>query len=456
MRALSIVDLLFLILENAKQPMHVAGLCTFEIPADGDDGFVAKLISEINTDALPNFPFNQVLYRRLFWRTSDDFQLYHHCHYHKLETGSDDELMTLISHIHERRLERTRPLWSLHLIDNLLPETLGAPKRFALFLKVHHALTDGVAAMRLFQRSLSQNPQDKNILPVWAHNLKRQKNLVQAPKTIKQIAREQFDSFRPVCREIMQDFAKKYAQDTPFISSFDAPKSMLNQRIGTARRLGFRPFDKERFVMIAKRFDVSTNDVILAVCAHALRQYLLGENQLPSQPLIAFVPISLRKNDSAFGNQISFVPTNLSTHQDDAITRLMDIHRSIQDGKNRFNRLSFAGVINYTALSYGWAGLNLATGALPTKQAFNLIISNVPGDDTPLYLNGARLTGIYPASVLFDGQALNISFTNYQNRIDFGITACPSALPHIDKLIGLIEEGLQVYENLLSKDKPSN
>ncbi|UTO06081.1 wax ester/triacylglycerol synthase family O-acyltransferase [Moraxella sp. FZLJ2107] len=447
MRALSVVDLLFLLFENSKQPMHVSGLCTFEVPV-GDEHFVSRLMSEINTEILPNFPFNQVLYRQIFWQVSEDFQLHHHCQYHKLTTGSNDELMTLISRIHERPLERSRPLWSIHIIDHLAPESDGAPKRFALFLKIHHALADGVAAMRLFQRSLAQTAYEKNMLPVWAMKLKKSTAPPPPDQPWAKHISEQIKSLAPACRELLVNFSQKKQQNRHLISSFDAPKSILNQRIGTARHLGIRAFDKARFVTIAKRFNVSTNDALMAVCGHALRTYLLGQNALPEQSLVAFVPVSLRDNDSSVGNRISFTPTLLGTEHDDAIMRLHDIHHSMKLGKERFERLSWSAVINYTALSYGWAGLNLATRAYPTKQAFNLIISNVPGDDMPLFLNGAKLTGIYPASVLFDGQALNISFCNYQNRIDFGITACQTALPNIEILLDLIEDALQVYEKL--------
>lgn len=442
MRALSLVDSLFLLLENDKQPMHVAGLCIFELPEMADSDFVARLIGAIDTELSPRFPFNQVLHRRLFWRRSDDFHLHHHCHYHRLKTGAMSELMSMISHLHQKRLARTRPLWELHLLDNLSPETDGAPKRFALYLKIHHALIDGVAAMRLFERALSNDPNETQALPIWARQIKRHKaSFAQIRKSFGEHLREQLGSIIPVSKELWADFQNK--------SLPPAPPSILNQRIGTARLLAVKAFDKARFGAIAQHFNVSNNDVILAVCAGALRAYLLGQNALPDSPLIAFVPMSLRKNDTAIGNQISFIPTNLGTHLSDAKARLQLIHHSMNEGKARFLRLTTAQIINHTALSYGIAGLNLATRAIPTKQAFNLIISNVPGDDLPLYLNGARLTATFPASVLLDGQALNISFTNYQNRIDFGITACQSALPNIQTLTDLLQDALMEFENLL-------
>jgi diacylglycerol O-acyltransferase len=167
---------------------------------------------------------------------------------------------------------------------------------------------------------------------------------------------------------------------------------------------------------------------------------------LPSKPLIAFVPMSLRTDSSISGNQLSFVLANLGTHLDDPLRRIELIHRSMNNGKRRFRRMNQAQVINYSIVSYAWEGVNLLTGLFPKKQAFNLIISNVPGSDKPLYWNGARLQSLYPASVVFNGQAMNITLASYLDKIEFGITACSKALPRVQDMLTLIEEELQLLE----------
>ena len=134
---------------------------------------------------------------------------------------------------------------------------------------------------------------------------------------------------------------------------------------------------------------------------------------MPEEPLIAFVPVSLRKDDSASGNQASLVLCNLATNVDDPIERIKAIHASMTMGKDKFGRMEQAQVINYSAISYAWEGVNLLTNAYPKKQAFNILISNVPGPKEPLYWNGATLSALYPASVVFNGQALNITFSSY-------------------------------------------
>ena len=184
----------------------------------------------------------------------------------------------------------------------------------------------------------------------------------------------------------------------------------------------------------------------LAICSGALRSYLLQLEQLPEEPLIAFVPVSLRKDDSASGNQASLVLCNLATNVDDPIERIKAIHASMTMGKDKFGRMEQAQVINYSAISYAWEGVNLLTNAYPKKQAFNILISNVPGPKEPLYWNGATLSALYPASVVFNGQALNITFSSYLDKLHFGIVGCDKTLPNLEYLTEALDTELLKLE----------
>ena len=230
--------------------------------------------------------------------------------------------------------------------------------------------------------------------------------------------------------------------------TFDAPMSVLNTRISASRRIAAQSYDIQRFNAIAERLKISKNDVVLAVCAGAIRQYLIAMDALPSKPLIAFVPMSLRTDNSIAGNQLSFVLANLGTHLDNPLRRIELIHRSMNNGKRRFRRMNQAQVINYSVIAYAWEGINVATGLFPKKQAFNLIISNVPGSEKPLYWNGARLQSLYPASIVFNGQAMNITLASYLDKIEFCITACSKALPHVQDMLALIENELTLLETM--------
>ncbi|WP_201529236.1 MULTISPECIES: WS/DGAT/MGAT family O-acyltransferase [Psychrobacter] len=454
MRLLTAVDQLFLLLESRKQPMHVGGLFLFELPADAqgaNSDFVYQLVQQMQTSKVPpSFPFNQVLDRLIFWKQDEDFDVEHHFRHVALPRPARvRELLMYVSKEHGRLLDRAMPLWECHVIEGIQPETIGSPERFALYFKIHHSLVDGIAAMRLIQKSLSQSPNEPMTLPVWSL-MARHRNqvdaLIPAGRSVTRIIKEQLSTIKPVVTELLDNI--KHHGDDDYVGTFDAPMSVLNQRISASRRIAAQSYDMQRFRDIADELDVNMNDVILAVCAGAIRHYLLAMNALPNKPLIAFVPISLRSDDSATGNQISFLLANLGTHLDNPMRRLQLIHSSMNSGKRRFRRMNQAQVINYSAVAYAWEGLNVLTGLFPKKQAFNLIISNVPGSKKPLYWNGAPLKALYPASIIVDGQGMNITLATYLDKIEFCITACSRLLPHVQDILMLIEEELSVLENI--------
>ncbi|MGO3008525.1 MAG: WS/DGAT/MGAT family O-acyltransferase [Psychrobacter celer] len=449
MRLLTAVDQLFLLLESRKQPMHVGGLFLFELPKAADSDFVYQLVKQMQeSDVPPSFPFNQVLEHLIFWKKDKNFDVEHHLHHVALPNPARiRELLMYVSREHGRLLDRAMPLWECHVIEGIQPETEGGAERFALYFKIHHSLVDGIAAMRLVQKSLSQSATEPVTLPVWSL-MARHRNQVNAilPKerSVRRIIKEQISTIKPVFTELLDNL--KNHGDEGYVGTFDAPMSILNKRISASRRIAAQSYDIERFNDIAARLKISKNDVVLAVCSGAIRRYLLAMDALPSKPLIAFVPMSLRTDNSVSGNQLSFVLANLGTHLDDPLRRIELIHRSMNNGKRRFRRMNQAQVINYSVIAYAWEGINLATGLFPKKQAFNLIISNVPGSTKPLYWNGAKLQSLYPASIVFDGQAMNITLASYLDRIEFGITACSKALPHIQDMLILIEEELDLLE----------
>lgn len=459
MRLMTAVDQLFLLLESRKQPMHVGGLFLFELPEEEqgkDSEFVYQLVQQLqNSEVPPSFPFNQVLENLLFWKTDDQFDVEHHFRHVALPNpGRVRELLMYISKEHSRLLDRAMPLWECHVIEGILPEAEGMPERFALYFKIHHSLVDGIAAMRLVQKALSQSPNEPVTLPIWSlitRHGKKAENLLPTARSTSRIIKEQLSTIKPVFTELIDNF--KHSGKPDYVGTFDAPMSVLNQRISASRRIAAQSYDLQRFYTIADAFGVNQNDVVLAVCAGAIRRYLLTMEALPSKPLIAFVPMSLRKDESASGNQISFLMANLGTHLEDPIKRMQLIHDSMNSGKRRFRRMNKAQVINYSAIAYAWEGLNVLTGIFPKKQAFNLIISNVPGSKEPLYWNGAPLKALYPASILVDGQAMNITLATYLDKIEFCITACSKLLPRVQDILLLMEEELSLLENICEEKR---
>lgn len=446
MRVVSLVEQLFFLIEKHKQPMHVGGLFLFDIPASAGPDFVTNLVRQLRKGKTPpTFPFNQVLHNLTFWKTTDNFDLHYHFHHTVLsKPHSAQALLSYVSDVHANMLDKNYPLWECHIIEGI---DAVNPKRFALYFKIHHSLVDGVAAMRIVEKSLSNSPNEVMTLPPWALLRRDEKNLENvAPnkRTFGGVIKEQLGTIKPVFGELKNELKER--NEPGFVSTLQAPTSLLNQRISNSRAFFAITYNLPRFKKIAQSLQVSINDVALAICSGALRSYLLQLQQLPKEPLIAFVPVSLRKDDSASGNQASLVLCNLATDVTDPVERIKAIHDSMTLGKDKFERMEQAQVINYSAISYAWEGVNLLTNAYPKKQAFNILISNVPGPKEPLYWNGAALTALYPASVVFNGQALNITFTSYLDQLHFGIIGCDKTLPNLESLPDWLDTELSKLE----------
>jgi diacylglycerol O-acyltransferase / wax synthase len=448
MRPLHPIDFIFLSLEKRQQPMHVGGLFLFQIPNNAPATFIQDLVADIRkSKSIPIPPFNNKL-NGLFWDEDSEFDLDHHFRHVALpHPGRIRELLVYISQEHSTLIDRAKPLWTCNIIEGI------EGNRFAMYFKIHHAMVDGIAGMRLVEKSLSHDPNAKSIVPPWCVEGKRAKRLKQ-PKTskVKNIItgiKGQLESTPRVLYELSQTITKDMGRNPDYVSSFQAPSSILNQRVSSSRRFAAQSFELNRLRHIAKTLGVTINDVVLAICSGALREYLLSQNALPKKPLIAMVPASVRSDDSEISNRITMILANLGTHKEDPLERLQIVRRSVLNAKKRFKRMTSSQILNYSAFVYGAAGLNIVSGMMPKHQAFNLVISNVPGPREPLYWNGAKLDALYPASIVLDGQALNITMTSYLDKLEVGLTACRNALPKMQNLLTHLEEEIQRFEAIV-------
>ena len=451
MRPLHPIDFIFLSLEKRQQPMHVGGLFLFQIPDNAPATFIQDLVADIRkSKTIPIPPFNNKL-NGLFWDEDTEFDLDHHFRHVALpHPGRIRELLVYISQEHSTLIDRAKPLWTCNIIEGI------EGNRFAMYFKIHHAMVDGIAGMRLVEKSLSHDPNAKSIVPPWCVEGRRLKRL-KAPKVsrVKKIIngiKGQFESTPRVLYELSQTITKDMGRNPDYVSSFQAPSSILNQRVSASRRFAAQSFELNRLRHIAKSLGVTINDVVLAICSGALREYLLNQNALPAKPLIAMVPASVRSDDSDMSNRITMILANLGTHKEDPLERLQIIRRSVLNAKRRFQRMSSEQILSYSALVYGAAGLNIVSGFMPKHQAFNLVISNVPGPREPLYWNGAKLDALYPASIVLDGQALNITMTSYLDKLEVGLTACRNALPKMQNLLTHLEDEIQRFEAIVGTE----
>ena len=229
---------------------------------------------------------------------------------------------------------------------------------------------------------------------------------------------------------------------------FRAPRTMFNVPIGGARRCAAQSWPLERVKDVKNAAGVSVNDVVLAMCAGALRAYLMDHSELPPAPLIAMVPVSLRtENDPDGGNMVGAVLCNLATNLEDPAQRLQTIHASMRDNKQVFSQLPRAQAMALSMLMVAPAALGGVPGfKSATPPPFNVGISNVPGARQPLYRKGARQDGNYPLSIPLDGQALNITLANNADNLDFGLVGCRRTVPHLQRLLGYLETALKDLE----------
>ena len=449
MALMSPTDSMFLLGESREQPMHVGSLQVFELP----DGADSELLRSTLADLLQQDEIAPLFRRRPYrslttlgqwaWSDDDDVDLEHHVRHSALpQPGRVRELLALVSRLHSTLLDRQRPLWEVHLIEGL------EGNRFAVYSKLHHAVMDGVSGMRLLQRALSPSP-DEDQPAFWtlrprrssAGDHKRRNPLLALPKaTIDAVA--DMVQLSPRMLRLAEQALRAQAATLPG----QAPRSMLNVQITGSRRYAAQSYSMERMRLVAKGAGVTLNDVLLAMSAGALRYYLLEQNALPSSPLVAMTPVSLRAEadgDETTGNAVGAILASLATDEADPERRLARIAESTQRAKGVLRGLS---QLQATALSAGVMlpmAINSLTGmyrfgTLP----FNIVISNVPGPRESLYLHGSRLSGLYPLSIPVNGQAVNITATSYTDEMGIGLTACRRSVPSVQRMLVGLESSL--------------
>jgi diacylglycerol O-acyltransferase len=227
------------------------------------------------------------------------------------------------------------------------------------------------------------------------------------------------------------------------------PATPFNKPITPHRRIAFRSVDLDAVKAVKNAFGVSVNDVVMAMCAGALRRWLTAHDALPAQPLVAMIPVSVRDPASrgALGNKVSAMLATLPTNVTDPALRLQIVHAATQVAKASQAAIP-QGLVDQIsdfappALTARAARVVFATGLLHRLPPFNITISNVPGPNVPVYLGGARLIAHYPVSVVTDGQGLNITLVGYLGQLHFGLVACRELVPDIDVLAGYLPEEL--------------
>jgi WS/DGAT/MGAT family acyltransferase len=442
-------DSMFIIPESREQPMHVGSLQVFHLPEGADQSFVSELYQQaLAVDEIA--PLFRKRPRRSVttggqwaWAEDDDLDLEHHVRHSALpRPGRVRELLALASRLHGTLLDRKRPLWEAHLIEGLEGD------RFAVYTKLHHALMDGVSGLRLMQRSMATSPDEHIELPYAARQLPRRKSagtsLLDMPGAALHTAVDAAGTFPALLK-----LAHKALIEQSATLPMQAPRSMFNVSITGSRRFAADDWPLERIRAVGKASGTTINDVVLAMCSGALREYMLELDALPDSPLVAMTPISLRagEDDDQTSNAVGAMLCSLGTHLAEPELRLQAVHSSMQAGKEVLRGRS---QLQVTALSAAVMAPLALNSFVPMHRvsppAFNLVISNVPGPKDTLYYNGAKLEGLYPLSIPTHGQALNITGTSYDGHMQFGLTGCRRSVPRLQRLLVHLEDALAGLE----------
>lgn len=450
MKPLQVNDVIFLWLEHRGQPMHVAGLQLYKAPENAGPDYAQRLVESYRRVIRAVPPFNQhavFRYGHWFWEEDKDFELEYHVRHSALpRPGRIRDLLALVSRLHGTLLDRSRPLWELHVIEGL------ADGRIAIYTKVHHAMFDGVSAMRMLEGSLSDDPKQMKP-PIWAleqtkcrwHNEPEQLNLKSAFKLVRQGISMGADIV-PGLRSGMWDLIRSSQVNPTAATPFQAPPSIFNVPITGARRFAAQGYQIERFRRLGKATGATVNDITLAVCAASLRRYLISQNALPEKPLIAMVPVSVRSADEETSNAVVVMLANLATDIEDPVQRLNLIVQSTSQAKQQLSQMTRMEQFAHAAALTSPLALVTLTGYARKHPVFNLVISNVPGPKHRLYLNGMELDEIYPVSIPIDYMALNITINSYDDQLGFGYIACRRAVPSLQRMLDYNEDALQELE----------
>ncbi|MEE2035477.1 WS/DGAT/MGAT family O-acyltransferase [Rhodococcus chondri] len=458
---MSPTDSMFLLGESRDHPMHVGGLLLLQPPEGADARDVYTMLVEAldrDDQVAPLWRQRAVRSPATFlqwaWEEDPHFDVEYHVRFNALpQPGTIEELWALVSRLHASLLDRTRPLWEVHLIEGL------ADGRYAIYVKIHHARADGAGAMKLLRRALSTDPDETGMPAPWAvsDSAPPPKSAVGTaiglPGALVRAARGAVSDVLAVASEAvglvpaLVGTVDRALHDRGGSLSLGAPSTILNVSIAGSRRFAARSWPLERLRLIAKAADATVNDVVLAMSSGALRAFLVEQDALPDDSLVAMVPVALRRDKESAGNGLAILMCSLATDREDARERLDRVRSSMVEGKQAMRGMSTIARLATSAVGVAPLALGVLTGNRALRRPpFNVIVSNVPGPETPLYWNGARVDALYPLSVPVDGQALNITCTSTDDEIAFGLTACARTVPGLRRLLDHLDNELLALE----------
>ena len=478
MRQLTSLDSQFLALESARQTGHVGGLAILNPETAPGGSLGCNDIQNLIAERLPLLP---PLRWRLaevplgldypYWVDDEDFDLDFHVRELALPApGSDAQLAEQAARIVSRPLDRARPLWELYLIHGLESGNV------AMLTKIHHALIDGMSGAEIMGLLLDLAPEGRELPEAPPREPERK------PNDLELLARGVLGVPRYPVRLLRSlPTAIPNIEDTPFrtlpgagtigrlgnmarrVVSGDgqipdrrqlvAPRTSFSGRISPHRRFAFSQLSLDDVKSVKNAYGCTVNDVIVSICAGSVRRWLIEHRELTPEPLVAQIPVSVRTDEQVgtYGNRIMLMSAPLHTEEPDPEARLAKTHESLAEMKERHRALPAellqdANHFIPPAVFSRAAQLTfrLSTAGPVGRPTWNLVISNVPGPQFPLYCAGARLEANYPISVITDGMGLNITVMSYCGHLDFGIVADRDQMKDVQCLLGWLGDELEL------------
>ncbi len=468
MQQLTGLDAAFLALESHTVTGHVGSVQVVD-PSTSKQPLTLESFTEAIAPRLDLVPMCR---RRLievplgldnpYWIDDPDFDIEFHLRELALPApGNDRQLREQVARLHARPLDRTRPLWEMYLITGL------EGGRAAVYTKVHHAAIDGVSGNELIAVLLDLSPEGRELPEP------PPRETFEAPSQLSMLARSAASLAGHPARAVrmVADLARSVpaiaatnAPRVPLVNRFvtddkdlilsqpalRAPDTPFNGPISQHRSWAFCDVPLADVKKVKNAGGVTVNDVVLTVCAGAVRRWLEERDALPDSPLVTAVPVSVRTEEQkgALGNRVSMMFAALPTDQSGPVERLRAMSIASKVAKDQFGALPATLLMDVwqmaaPALANQAMRLSARMRLMERVNPFNLIISNVPGPSVPLYIaGGSELVAYYPLSAVFDGQGLNITIFSYHDSVFFGLTACRELVPDLDKMAEYIAEEL--------------
>lgn len=451
---MSPLDFLFLAMETVENPAHVASMGIYEIPEGYQGNFVRDLRDRLLAQTEVSRPFNLrvkpqgILPGWYEWEVDANLDLKFHVRHSGLpKPGTMDDLLDLVSRLHARMMDRSRPLWECYLIEGL------KGNRFAVYIKMHHSTIDGAGGMEMIENGLSMTPNCEEVVAWW--------NLSRKPASAKEwpgLQRLMFSLSSSVLKQALAIPQAAYAIFAPGFGlkkteagkAFRSGKSMFNKHVSASRTFGIGSLSLQEVKSTGESLGATVNDVFLAACSGALCKFMTQKGCPPDKDFSAAVPVALSREGG--NNAIAFILVALHTEITNALARVAAVSKSARGAKHDQANLSRAVINTMTLMAQG---TQAALGRIGLSEvippAAGLVISNVPGMRQARYLMGAKMMSFYPMSVLIHAQGLNITVLSYADELQYGLLSTPEITPDVQELADLIGKEFRIIQSAARK-----